>query len=209
MGNKQTTQHKAERYSGEAKHNRAHGKGQLSYSAKDKARRAIYRGYFVDGRKQGQGTMTWTDGRTYSGYWWADLMHGKGTMIWPTTRSYEGEWIAGQRHGMGHMKFADDDRHGRVYYFGPWVAGKKQGQGFMEWRSGAKYLGEWHQGKRHGHGVFMFPNGDQYVGQWCDGRPQGIGRLLYSDGGFGCDGFWMNAGSWEHTRTMAFRALTA
>jgi hypothetical protein len=109
------------------------------------------------------------------------------------------------------MTYAADDVHGRVSYFGPWSADRKDGNGLMEWRSGAKYLGEWRGGKRHGYGVFMFPNGDQLVShKWLDSRPQGVARIIYADtGGRQCDGFWINADTWEQTRTVAFRALVA
>lgn len=208
MGNKQASNknYKKDKYVGDMKDNRAHGKGKLVYSVKDKAGRVSYKGFFVHGQKQGEGMMTWRDGRTYMGAWWADEMHGRGTMLYDaeSAHSYEGEWMSGKRHGMGQMKYAADDRQGRVCYFGPWVCDKKEGNGYMEWRSGAKYLGEFRAGKRHGHGVFMFPNGDQFLCQWCDGRPCGVGRIIFADG-TQCEGFWINAETWEKTRTMVFR----
>jgi hypothetical protein len=217
MGNKQMQGtgdkgKKNDRYAGEMKHNQAHGRGKLVYSAKDKEGRATYEGHFVAGHKQGEGIMTWTDGRVYMGGWVADDIEGKGTMLYDADRSaraYVGEWVAGQRDGMGRMTYAADDEHGRVSYFGPWAADKQEGNGLMEWRSGAKYLGEWRRGKRHGHGVFMFPSGDQLVSsQWCDGRPQGVVKMIYADG-HQCDGFWLNADTWENTRTLVFKSLSA
>lgn len=48
----------------------------------------------------GNGLMTWPDGRSYQGQFKDDKKHGVGTYIWKG-RKYVGEWNNGQQHGIG------------------------------------------------------------------------------------------------------------
>ena len=57
----------------------------------------------------GNGTMIYPDGSTYSGYWKEDLRNGTGnnlcqsecTATYPDGTKYVGEWIEGKMHGWG------------------------------------------------------------------------------------------------------------
>lgn len=40
----------------------------------------------------GQGTLTWKDGKTYTGEFVNDKREGKGKFMWADGRQYIGEW---------------------------------------------------------------------------------------------------------------------
>ncbi len=49
-------------------------------------------GEWKDGKRHGQGTYTWADGKKYIGEWKDDKKHGKGMLTWPDGKEYVGEW---------------------------------------------------------------------------------------------------------------------
>ena len=61
---------------------------------------AHFAGNWSEGNRQGVGTVTYTDGSTYTGQWHADLRHGRGTLTDGSGKLiYEGEWVNGERPG--------------------------------------------------------------------------------------------------------------
>jgi hypothetical protein len=44
----------------------------------------------------GQGVLTWRDGKKYEGQFLNDKREGNGTFIWADGRKYIGEWKAGK-----------------------------------------------------------------------------------------------------------------
>ena len=61
-------------YVGEGKDGKRHGQGTVTYSNGKK-----YVGEFKNGKKHGQGTQTWSDGDKYVGGFKENKRHGKGT----------------------------------------------------------------------------------------------------------------------------------
>ena len=55
------------------------------------ADKGVYLGEKKDGKRDGQGTRTWSDGDKYVGKWKDGKRHGRGTMIWNNRDKYEGE----------------------------------------------------------------------------------------------------------------------
>ena len=52
-----------------------------------------------EGRRVGQGNLTWVDGSGYSGGWAAGLMEGQGVLLYMVgdyQARYEGSWSAGK-----------------------------------------------------------------------------------------------------------------
>ena len=45
-----------------------------------------------DGKYQGQGTMTWSNGDKYEGEWKDGELHGQGTLTWSSGEKYVGEF---------------------------------------------------------------------------------------------------------------------
>jgi hypothetical protein len=49
----------------------------------------------------GIGVFTWPDGRLYKGNYVDDKKEGWGKFVWQNGRVYEGEWLKGKRYGSG------------------------------------------------------------------------------------------------------------
>ena len=64
-----------------------------------------------EGKKHGQGTYRWPNGRTYVGEWCENRMHGEGLETWPNGSSYQGHFKENKRHGHGIFTWPD----GRQY----------------------------------------------------------------------------------------------
>ena len=90
------------------------------------ADKGVYVGEKKDGKRHGQGTLTFSDGSSYEGEYRNDKRHGQGTLTKPNGDKYVGE-------------FKD---------------GKQDGQGTYTWSDGRKYVGEWKDGYRTGQGTF-------------------------------------------------------
>ena len=106
------------------------------------ADKGVYVGEKKDGKRHGQGELTFSDGSMYEGEYKDGERHGQGTFTWSDGRKYEGE-------------FKD---------------GKKTGQGTFTWSGGGKYVGGFKDGKLNGHGTYTWSNGNKYVGEWKDGK---------------------------------------
>ena len=62
----------------------------------------MYEGKFKDGKYDGQGTYTWSDGRKYVGEWLEGKQNGHGTVTSPDGK-YVGEWKGNNFHGQGTL----------------------------------------------------------------------------------------------------------
>ena len=98
--------------------------------------------YLKDGKKNGQGTLTWSDGV-----------------------KYVGGWKDGERNGHGTYTFTDGRK-----YVGGWKDDKKNGQGTFTWSDGTKYVGEWKNGISNGQGTITYSDGRKYVGEFKEGN---------------------------------------
>lgn len=74
-------------YEGNWKNGKLDGKGLFTSSEGDR-----YEGQFKEGRKDGQGTYHWATGARYEGEWKAGEMHGQGKYLWSSGNYYEGEF---------------------------------------------------------------------------------------------------------------------
>ena len=64
-----------------------------------------YVGEFKDGKRNGQGTITLSDGKNYVGEWKNGKKHGQGTQTWLDGRKYVGEYKDGKTwNGTGYDK---------------------------------------------------------------------------------------------------------
>ena len=55
----------------------------------------------LSGKRHGQGTYYYADGRVYVGQWKKNQRHGQGTMTYKNKSKYVGEWKNNKRHGIG------------------------------------------------------------------------------------------------------------
>jgi len=68
------------------------GEGTMEYQIPN----TKYIGQWKDGKRHGQGTMTYPDGGKYTGQWKNDKRDGKGKMSYYKGDTYSGEWKEGK-----------------------------------------------------------------------------------------------------------------
>jgi hypothetical protein len=128
--------------------------------------KAKYVGEWKDGKKHGQGTLTWANGRKYVGEFKDGKYHGKGTFTYPDgTCLYVGEFKDGKMQGQGTYTNVMGHK-----YVGEWMHGKKNGQGTETWANGGNYVGEWKDGKMNGQGTMSSKDGIIKIGLWENNR---------------------------------------
>jgi hypothetical protein len=94
------------RYEGEMKDGKKHGKGKMDYASG-----GSYTGIWVDDSRTGQGVYTWSSGNRYEGQWKDNKMHGKGKLDFASGDKYTGDWVEGNRTGQGVFVWANGDRY--------------------------------------------------------------------------------------------------
>ena len=67
------------------------------------ADKGVYVGEKKDGKRHGQGILTFSDGSKYEGEYRDDKKHGQGTKNFSDGNSYEGEWKDGFKTGQGTL----------------------------------------------------------------------------------------------------------
>ena len=60
-----------------------------------------YVGHWRNGRREGEGTFTWTDGSKYMGMWSSNLKDGPGVLTLASGDTYEGQFKQDKKHGRG------------------------------------------------------------------------------------------------------------
>lgn len=124
-----------------------------------------YSGNFVNGVRQGRGTMTFSNHDIYDGEWKDGKMHGNGIYrFWNMkenryTQVYEGTFSDGKRNGIGKMKFSNHD-----IYEGTWQNDFRTGEGICWFADGNVFHGIWKFDKML-RGVFRNNNGVFYDGE--------------------------------------------
>jgi len=141
------------------KNGRFQGKGTFTYSDG-----SIYKGNFKDGRHQGKGTFTKQDVMTYEGYF-KDGFHGEGILKLQDGTIYEGNFEKCKRHGKGKWIHPDG-----TTYEGQWKDDKINGKGIFKYLKGGIYEGEWKDDKRHGEGTYTYADGDFWKGKFKDDK---------------------------------------
>jgi len=76
-------------------------------------------GFFEDRQPNGQGTITYPNGRKYVGEWKDGLPNGQGTDTSPDGSMYLGEYKDGKKHGQGKFTYTDGG-----WYDGSWKEGQ-------------------------------------------------------------------------------------
>lgn len=95
----------------------------------------VYEGYWLWGKRDGQGKMSWTDGSMFEGTWKGDERH-YGTMIMIDQSMYKGYFKNELFDGEGEL----------------WL------------QSGITYIGKFEKGRCMKNGKLIFPNGNIYEG---------------------------------------------
>ena len=63
--------------------------------------KGVYVGEGIDGKRHGQGTVTYSNGKKYVGEFKNGKKHGQGTETYPNGSKYVGEFKNGKYHGQG------------------------------------------------------------------------------------------------------------
>lgn len=164
---------------------------------------------------QGMGSLTWSDGASYSGQWAGDAA-GQGLFRYANGNCFTGQYSQGLANGLGVYRsngvtykgsFLGDVPHGYgveiqedgTKYLGTYRLGLRQGPGMLQWLDGSIYEGQWSEDCIHGFGRYCHPDGRCYAGQWRKGTKHGRGSYIFPDGrqytgqyvddrkhGFGC-----------------------
>ena len=163
-----------------------HGKGTYEYKLskykKTTLEDAKYEGDWVEGKREGQGVLTWThgdySGNKYEGEWKNDKQWGKGIMSCSNGDKYDGEWKNGKRHGKGIIIYANGDK-----YEGSWVDNLIEGKGVLIYSNGDKFNGIWRANQKNGLGVMMSKDGEVFKGVWANDKIySGKGVIINDDG---------------------------
>jgi 1-phosphatidylinositol-4-phosphate 5-kinase len=103
-------------------------------------------------KKQGMGTMVYSNSDTYEGLWNEGLPDGYGKYTWAAGNIYIGNWKSGNMNGRGVMQWINGDTLDCN-----WLNGFAHGKGYCKYASGACYIGTWDRGVKDGHGIFYQP----------------------------------------------------
>ena len=87
-------------WTGECLNGFANGKGTLKLFENDTLI-YTYSGSIINGKFEGQGTITHADGENYVGQWVNHDMEGQGTMIFLNKCNYVGQWKNNKMEGQG------------------------------------------------------------------------------------------------------------
>ena len=101
-----------------------------------------YIGNYKNGFRNGQGTLTDSDGTELAGVWKDNKFNGQGTHIWPDGVKYVGEFKDSKPHGQGTYTYPDGQK-----FVGEYKDGKKNGQGTHTWPSGVKEVAVYKDGE--------------------------------------------------------------
>ena len=161
-----------DRFVGEFRDDKSHGQGTFTFANGDR-----FVGEYRDGKRNGQGTFTFANGDRYVGELRDDKSHGQGTFTFANGNRYVGEFRDDKFHGQGTFTFANGNR-----YVGEFRDDKRNGQGTFTFANGNRYVGEFRDNKRDGQGTLTFANGDRFVGEYRDDKMHGQGTLTFANG---------------------------
>ena len=74
-------------------------------------RGSCFAGSWIEGKRDGPGLMSYTDGCQYEGNYKSGLKHGLGTIRWPDGTTFFGNFRDGKAHGAGELTFANGTRY--------------------------------------------------------------------------------------------------
>jgi TPR repeat protein len=170
------------KYVGELRNGKPHGKGTYTYSSSGQRAGYKYVGEFKNGLRNGQGVFTFPGGNKYVGEFKNGKFNGQGTYSFSNGGKYVGEFRDNLYNGQGVFTYPDGDK-----YVGEFKNDKYNGQGTYtfspsgQW-AGDKYVGEFKDNNYNGQGVYTYADGGKYIGEWKDDKKHGQGTYTYANG---------------------------
>ncbi len=125
--------------------------------------------------KTGEGEYHYENGDIYKGNFVDKKREGKGTLIYSGVGQYVGQWKNDKKNGLGKDSISGD------VYEGNFVDGKKQGQGKITFFSGGSFDGEWNNDQMY-KGKYVTMDGDTFEGQLTPDGNYVKGKLTYANG---------------------------
>jgi len=145
-----------------------HGKGKFTWMSpanEDEEQEAkvlaVYEGQYKDGKRCGEGKMTYPNGDAYHGEWNNNDMSGTGTYKYKNSDIYSGGFVGGLKHGKGVYEFGKDGSR----LDGTWEKGAFS-TGKWLFKNAGSYEGTYDNGQPTGPGAFTFPNGITHTGEY-------------------------------------------
>lgn len=134
-----------------------------------------YTGRFLNGQRNGYGTLAYPDRRSYSGQFKDNVYDGEGTYVDADGARYVGQFQSGSFSGEGTYTWPNGD-----VYVGHFKANRMEGLGRLERASGDRYVGALENNEMSGGGTYTWSNGDAYVGHFRNDRMDGEGTYGYA-----------------------------
>ena len=173
------------RYEGAARDGKAQGRGTVTWSDG-----AFYEGDFVAGKRTGQGVAVDAEGDRHEGQFRDGVPHGWGTGTSPEGGHFTGEWRDGVPHGEG-VETVDGERREVEYRDGERVAAEPEACKLEYEGELFDWSGPCTDGLAAGSGRAEGDGGAFYEGAARAGKPHGEGTV--DDGeGFRYEGGWQN-----------------
>ena len=135
-----------------------------------------YNGDFIDGEKNGEGTIKFNDGTEYSGKFSNNNFDGYGNMKWNNDLEYKGNFKDNYLEGNGVLFNKEGEK-----YEGYFEKSAFHGKGKYTYLNGDEYEGDFVYGIRKGKGIYRKNNGFIYEGQWDNNIPDGYGKITFKD----------------------------
>jgi hypothetical protein len=137
----------------------ANGTGTMIYSTGHK-----FTGGFKEGLRHGEGVMLMPGGRKIVGIW-QDNEITEGTITYSDGRTYTGQWKFRERSGQGTLTWSDGRK-----YAGEFKNDQRHGKGTLIYPDGRQYVGDFQFGERTGQGTLILPDGTKRVGEFKNGE---------------------------------------
>ena len=133
-----------------------------------------YEGQFLNGFKNGNGTLRYKNVFIYKGNFKNDLFEGKGYINFILQKyEYFGNFNKSMFEGEGELKTPNGK------YIGCFINSQLEGEGIFSWNTHQCYKGQYRQNKKNGNGVYKDKVRDVEIkGIWVDGQPNGITEVL-------------------------------
>jgi hypothetical protein len=163
------------KYRGTCQNGLANGNGKAEGKSK------TFTGVFVSGVPQGKGELIETSllsgSSTTVGNFVNGKIEGKGKRTYSNGNVYEGEFLNDMPNGKGKLVRTDG-----AIYIGNFLSGKYSGYGVMTEANGSKYEGNWFDGMRHGKGKITYPGQKSIAVEYANGKAMtpGVEQTLSS-----------------------------
>jgi len=163
-------------YEGSWSKDKFNGFGVYTYDIKQ-ADAYKYEGYWVDGKKEGQGKMYLFMGY-YDGNWHDDKRNGTGTFYEKNGTVTKGKWENNVQIAIDSVYNLNSGK-----FVGKLKDGKKSGKGQLYLTDGTIIEGKFANDELVGKGKIIYLDGTVYEGEIKDNKASGIGKTI--DGNYG------------------------